>query len=313
MSLLYRRLRLLAILVVVSIQPLAAEPEAFTREDKTRWLLGMLRNATLHASESTAEARHDALNIKIQGCARYPYDEAEKPAAGAHILLEDLYDGLQTGLHCLSGLRPRGPMHPYHHEQARRLVDLMTSPQQKTFQCVEDAMFATAVATSPLGPNQEDAVLPQLRLVDHPGVVVDTYRLGGYLSRRHDDQTYRTFFRLNDAQIFEHRNAKPLRAKGLHRYKNRPGLLFHEVIHWLGHEHSAGQPDLANLYETCCFGGSDYISDPSRNRAYQQKACSILSDEEVWNQSGNPDQQMQIWHYKGYDKLKSAMRADYDS
>jgi hypothetical protein len=174
-------------------------------------------------------------------------------------------------------------------------------------------MFATAVATGPRGSSADDPLYPQLRGVDYPAVVLDTYRLGGILSRQYDDETYRSFFHLEDAQIIEHRHGQPLRPANLHRYRNLAGLLFHETIHWLGHEHSALYPDLTHLYETCCFGGSDYIRDPARNRAHQQTACAILQDEDLWSGGTSPYQQMRVWHHKDYDTLKSRMRADYDS
>ena len=190
---------------------------------------------------------------------------------------------------------------------------LLESDRPKSFRCVEDAMFATAVAISPDGTSIEDPLYRQLRQVSYPAVLLDTYRLGGILSRRQDDRTYRSFFHLADEQILEHRNGQPLRPPNLHRYQDRAGLLFHEMIHWLGHEHSATYPDVAHLYETCCFGGSDYISDPEINRAHQQTACGILKDDQLWSQSDNPYRQMRIWHHKDYDTLKSRMRADYDS
>jgi len=290
-----------------------AEHGAASLQEQTRLLLDALREPVPAATVTADEVRHAPLNLSIRGCGSYPYNEPRQPRVAAQILLDDLRQGLQTGLSCIAGLGPPGNLHDFHRRQARRLVELLSTPQQKTFLCVEDAMFATAVATSPKGTDSDDALLAQLRQVDHPGVIIDTFRLGGFLSRQHDDQTYRTFFHLDDSQIYEHRNAQPLRPKGLHRYSNRASLLFHELVHWLGHEHSATQPDLAHLYETCCFGGSDYISDESRNLVHQLTACRILRDEELWSQSGNPYRQMRLWHYKGYHRLKPAMRDDYDS
>jgi hypothetical protein len=172
-------------------------------------------------------------------------------------------------------------------------------------------MFATAVATGPAPVAADDPLYAQLRDVNHPAVVLDLYRLGGLLSRRFDDETYRNFFHLAEDEILEHRSGQPLRGNNLHRYQDRPSLLFHEVIHWLGHEHSAIFPDVTHLYETCCFGGSDYIDDEELNREHQQTACHILKDDALWSESHSRYRQMRIWHYKGYDTLKSEMRADY--
>ena len=254
-----------------------------------------------------------AVDIRIESCGSYPYGAERDTADSAARLRSDLASGLATGLQCLAGNGPAGRLHPYHEYQAHRLLSLFEAGDTMTFRCVADDMFATAVATSPRPLATDDPLYPQLRKVEHPAVVLDLYRLGGLLSQRFDDDTYRDFFHLADDQILEHRNGQPLRAKSLHRYQNRAALLFHEVIHWLGHEHSAIYPDLTHLYETCCFGGSDYISDESRNLVHQLTACRILRDEELWSQSGNPYRQMRLWHYKGYHRLKPAMRDDYDS
>ena len=257
------------------------------------------------------------INLQTRQCAAYPYSESEDTAAASAVLIDDLARGLETGLRCLSGQGPAGRLHPYHEYQAHRLVSLLENGRAKTFQCVADRMFATAVATSPDGTSVGDPLYGILRQVEFPGVVLDTYRLGGVLSRRLDDRVYRAFFHLADDQIVEHRNGQPLRPANLHRYANRPALLFHETIHWLGHEHSAIYPDMAHLYETCCFGGSDYIDDPTRNAAHQatgkEVLVRILQDDDLWSQSYMPYRQMRIWHHKGYDRLKSAMRRDYAS
>lgn len=254
-----------------------------------------------------------AVELQIRGCSGYPYNEGEDAAGAARLLISDLRSGLETGLQCLAGQGPMGRLHPYHEYQAHRLLSLMENDQPKTFQCVEDAMFATAVATSPKPVTPGDPLHQQLSQVAHPAVVLDTYRLGGILSRNYDDETYRSFFHLRESEILEHRNGQPLRPANLHRYQDRAGLLFHEVIHWLGHQHSATHPDLAHLYETCCFAGSDYISDPERNRRHQQAACRILKDDELWSKSYSRYRQMRLWHHKGYTELKSRMRDDYDS
>lgn len=48
----------------------------------------------------------------------------------------------------------------------------------------------------------------------------------------------------------QHRRGRPARPPNPHRLANRPALLFHEMIHWLGREHTADRPDLAPLYAT---------------------------------------------------------------
>lgn len=252
-----------------------------------------------------------SVGLDIRQCGGYPYEQ-QRPLAAAHrAMLDDLRTGLTAGLNCLVGKGPMGRLHPYHEYQAHRLLNIFEDPQPKTLRCVADQMFATAVATSPKPLDHQDPLARPLSLVEHPGVLIDTYRLGGLLSRTHDDDTFRSFFRLTDEQIYEHRNGQPIRAPSLHRYENRPALLFHEVVHWLGHEHGAIQPDVTHLYETCCFGGSDYIADADRNREYQHTACNILRDDELWSQSYSPYKQMRIWHFKEYGQLKKAMRADY--
>jgi hypothetical protein len=250
--------------------------------------------------------------IAVRGCGAYPYSEpGTEPTAAARQLVSDLVEGLRTGLQCLSGLGPAGRLHSYHEYQAHRLLAVFEDTADKTFQCVEDDMFAAAVATGPRGFSFQDPLFTQLKEVPHPGVVLDTFRLGGILSLRHDDRTYRDFFHLADDQIFEHRNGQPLRPANLHRYLDRPALLFHEVVHWLGHEHSAQYPDLTHLYETCCFGGSDYIADATLNRRYQQRACAILQDDDLWHHGHHRYRQMRVWHHKDYNRLKIDMRADY--
>jgi hypothetical protein len=314
MLLYFKRLCWLGAICIPALQPLSAEPQhPVSVEARTQLLLNALDNGELSAATSGNGLILSGPNLSIEDCDGYPYSKPRGPVPAARLLLDDLRQGLHKGLRCLSGQGPQGELHPYHLYQAGRLLGILEAPQQKTFRCVEDAMFATAVATSPKGVTQDDALFPQLRQIEHPAVIFDTHRLGGFLSRKHDDQTYRSFFHLENEQIFKHRNGQPLRPHGLHRYQDRPSLVFHELIHWLGHEHSALQPDLAHLYETCCFGGSDYISDPARNSAHQRTACDILRDDELWNQYSNPYKRMRLWHYKGYDRLKTLMRSDYDS
>jgi len=298
-------------LLAVSWYGLAESQEVVSLSDRSKAVLAALDAAAL-VDTAEGERSISALSLRLQRCDRYPYSEAASGPHGSRILVEDLKQGLAAGLHCLSGSGPMGRLHPYHKYQAHRLLLLFETEQMKTLKCIEDAMFATAVATSPHGSSVDDPLYRQLSTVEHPAVVIDTYRLGGFLSRQFDDETYRTFFHLADSQIIEHRHGQPLRPANLHRYKNRPALLFHEVIHWLGHEHSALYPDLAHLYETCCFAGSDYIGDAIRNQEHQKAACSILRDDELWSSTHKPYRQMRLWHLKGYGALKREMRADYD-
>ncbi len=289
-----------------------AQAQEFTSlADRSQAVLAALDADALIVT-SAEERSLDSLSLHLQQCRNYPYSETASGVHGSRILIADLRQGLETGMRCLSGDGPMGRLHSYHEYQAHRLLLLFEARQAKTVKCVEDAMFATAVATGPRGSSIEDPLYRQLRTVEHPAIVIDTYRLGGVLSRQFDDETYRSFFHLADSQIIEHRHGQPLRPANLHRYKNRSGLLFHEVIHWLGHEHSALYPDLAHLYETCCFAGSDYIGDARRNREHQETACDILRDDELWSSSHRPYRQMRLWHLKGYDAFKGRMRADYD-
>ena len=76
------------------------------------------------------------------------------------------------------------------------------------------------------------------------------------------------------------------------------------------HVHSSTYPDVVELYETCCFGGDDHIRDADTNRDFQQQACAILRDGELWEV--NRYKQMRLWKYRGYDQLKRNMRAAYD-
>jgi len=279
--------------------------------ERTSLVIEALDPAALIDAPDRQASRLPDVGLRIEHCTQYPYQEQEPSTAAHRKLLDDLRQGLETGLSCLAGKGPMGRLHPYHEYQAHRLLSLFESDTPKTLRCVADRMFATAVATSPKQPDLTDPLVRQLSLVEHPGLVIDTYRLGGLLSRTHDDQTFRTFFHLSDAEIYEHRNGQPIRASTLHRFENRPALLFHEVVHWLGHEHGAIQPDVTHLYETCCFGGSDYIDDAQLNHEYQQTACEILRDDELWSQSYSPYKQMRIWHYKDYGRLKKAMRRSY--
>lgn len=297
------------LLVTVSGHSPAADPEPI--EDRIEALRQRIDPDTAEASSEPGQFRVPGANLRIEQCGDYPYHEPSTPIASARLLVGDLATGLIAGLRCIAGLGPRGRLHPYHVFQARRLLDLLEAPQEKTIRCVQDRMFATAVATPPKGSAHDDPLAGVLSEVSHPAIVIDTFRLGGMLSRRHDEQTYRDFFKLDDAQLFKHRTGQALRLPGLHRTRNRAGLLFHESIHWLGHEHGVEMPDLTFLYETCCFGGSDYIDDPALNRQYRSEACGILKDAELWREAYFPYRQMSVWHHKAYNELKPRMREDY--
>ncbi|MGD2119406.1 MAG: hypothetical protein PVG66_13675 [Chromatiales bacterium] len=250
--------------------------------------------------------------VQVKDCSRYPYYDNHPDPVAHKKLLKDVQRALQTGMQCLIGKGPAGYLNVHHEYQAYRLMQILESKQNKTFQCVADRLYANAVATSPKQPAFTDDSYPLLRRAGYPAVILDTYRIGGLLSTSHDVDTYRDFFNLSDSQIQQHLTGHPLRGGDMHRFENLPALLFHEMVHWLGHEHNAVTPDMAHLYETCCFGGSDFISDPKANAEYQQQACNILKDDELWQASYHKYREMQLWHYKGYDRLKTRMREDYD-
>lgn len=262
------------------------------------------------AIEEAGGLRFAGIELHIRDCGSYPY-HTPNPQAERR-LVQDLANGLHTGLRCLAGKGPNGRLHPYHEYQAHRLLSILESPEAKTFRCVADRIFSNAVASTDRLPPRSDAVYGLLRETGHPAVILDTYRIGGLLSTRHSPDTYRDFFKLDEAQIREHLTGSPLRLNGSHRYRDLPGLLFHEMVHWLGHQHSAIYPDLTHLYETCCFGGSDYIDDEAHNARFQARACKVLRDDQLWSDAYSPYRQMRLWHYKGYDRLKTEMRAHYD-
>ena len=260
----------------------------------------------------TAQQLAEQTGIRVRDCQRYPYHAAEPDPARQMQLLRDIRSALRQGMQCLVGKGPAGYLNVHHEYQAYRLMQILESEQSKTFQCVSDRLYANAVATSPKLPAVDDELYPLMRQTGYPAVILDTYRIGGLLSTSHDIQTYRDFFNLSDSQIQQHLTGHPIRGGDMHRFTNLPALLFHEMVHWLGHEHNAVTPDMAFLYETCCFGGSDYISDAGANSDYQQQACNILKDDELWKATNHKYREMQLWHYKGYDRLKSRMRDDYD-
>lgn len=249
-------------------------------------------------------------DIRIENCNNYPYHNQTSPAQGYVTLANDIRQGLRVGLQCMVGKGPMGPLHPYHRKQAVLMLDILESRQQKTFRCVEDKTFAYAVAKAPPELVKLDDNDKLIRDIPYPGVAIDTYRLSGFLTRKHEPSTYRDFFKLDDHQIAEHLAGNPQRMQRLHRYNNRKELVFHEMVHWLGHAHTNMRPDVVDLYETCCFGGSDFISDPDSNQKFQIRACNILKDSELWDASEK--QQTRLWRKKGYDQLKPDMRKMYD-
>lgn len=249
-------------------------------------------------------------DIKIIGCNNYPYHQNTSLDEGEANLINDLKAGLAKGLRCLAGQGPQGALHPYHLYQGLKLLRLIENGQTKTFKCVEDQVFAYSVAKGPRGQDTGNSMQDILGPLPPYSVILDTYRIGGFISNKHSEDDYRNFFKLKDNQITELLTGTPLRLKGVHRYQDLPALLFHEMVHWLGHTHSNMYPDVTHLYTTCCFGGSDYIEDEAVNEGFQQQACNILKDDELW--SANKYQQMRQWRYKGYDQLKREMRGQYN-
>lgn len=245
-------------------------------------------------------------SIEVKNCSTYPYHSGNQ---GESRLLKHFAQGLQKGLSCLMGNGTAGRLHNFHEQQARQLLSLLNSNEPKQFQCVQDDLFAYAMASSPDQIITDPDLKKRLQTSPRLSIFLDTYRLGGLLSQKFNKQTYENFFNMDREQITEHLTGKPLRLKGLHRYKNLPGLLFHETIHWLGHTHTNLSPDVTFLYETCCFGGSDYINDEEANAEFQARACNILKDDELW--SAGSDRQKEIWKQKGYSRFKREMRRYY--
>jgi len=264
--------------------------------------------ASIQTPASTDKSVFITDSIQVTGCEDYPYHEINQHA-GVKRLVSDLKAGLQHGLQCLSGQAPMGKLHPYHHRQAERLVEVLEDDRPKSLQCVNDKLFAYAMAASPEQKLTDKSLPRQLKGSPRLTILLDTYRIGGLLSQKFDEKTYKEFFKLNKEQIAQQFIGKPLRLESMHRYENLPELLFHEVIHWLGHTHSSIYPDLTFLYDTCCFGGSEYIKDDSINASFQNRACNILKDDELW--TAYRYQQMRLWQHKGYDQLKREMRDYY--
>ncbi|GAA0396812.1 hypothetical protein GCM10009133_02370 [Cocleimonas flava] len=327
------------ILLSVISQPSNASEPLLTEPSATIKISPALHTVSISQSQGKQSENLPLLNVdeihfQIQDCEDYPYhandnhnnDQAQNESGfqyavnknsdsnkhniGKTKLLRDIKQGLETGLQCLAGNSPAGKLHPYHEEQALRLIKILNSKQAKTFRCVKDKTFAYAISTLPSDKQAQLKKDDITRTIRYPGVIVDTYRIGGFISDKFNAETYRNFFKLNEEQIAEISNGKPVHLDTMHRYKNRSSLMFHEMIHWLGHEHSSINPDVTDLYDTCCFGGSDHITDNIANKKYQTKACNILKDKELWE--ANSYKKMQLWHFKEYDQLKREMRSSYD-
>ena len=302
-------LLLLSSLLIASA-PSVSAASAPSFEQRLTTFLTKLSQPIL-ASSSHKQVSIPSANIQYQGCQNYPYHNTGSTQTSHKVLTNDIKQGLEKGLSCLAGKSPAGQLHPYHEYQALKLMKVLESDKIKTVRCVEDEIFAYAIANTPANPHRKPH--PQDKLtagLPYPGILVDTFRLSGSISNKHDEATYRDFYNLDDEQINVINTGKPLKLEGMHRYIKRDGLMFHEMIHWLGHEHSSIYPDTTHLYETCCFGGSDFISDETKNKNFQQQACNILKDDELWGKSKY--QQMRLWKYKEYDQLKRAMRGYSD-
>lgn len=300
---------LLAMLLMLEGAP-AQTPQPL--EQRIDEVLALFERATIESPDNAQVQSVAQPRIELHDCADYPYASHGPDKANIQALLTDLSKGLRRGLQCLSGQGPAGKLHRYHYYQAHRLTEIWESTKTKSFVCVSDQMPATAIATRQQPPEPDDYLYRMLTKEPHPAVVLDTYRIGGLLSRNHSLKVYREFFKLDQEQIEEHLTGHPIRLEGMHRYQDLPALLFHEMVHWLGHTHSSIYPDLVHLYETCCFGGSDYINDARTNQNFQQQACAILKDRELWDDAYHPYKQAQLWHYKEYDQLKREMRLAYD-
>jgi len=259
-----------------------------------------------HIGKSITQTSFITQSLSVTQCANYPY---HGEMHGVERLVKHLSEGIQQGISCLAGKSSAGRLHEFHEKKARELLAILISDQPKSLQCVSDELFAYAMAVSP--HQQVSSVELKKKISNSPQLTIflDTFRIGGLLSKRFDEKTYQDFFKLSDNQINEHLTSQPLRMKGLHRYQNLPALLFHETVHWLGATHTNLGPDLTFLYETCCFGGSDFIASDALNTGFQTAACNILKDDELW--SAGPEQQKKIWKDKGYRKLKTTMRQFY--
>ena len=288
------RLYLYSLLIVQLIMP----AHAGDGQGMNSGIAGLLEELEQTQWEPTLSGNRQTLvlgeRIRIEDCQSYPYHDNRHGTEGYLKLADDLRHGLEQGLTCMAGQGPAGSLHPYHERNAGRLVDLLNNDSGKILACVEDQTFAYAIAHPAKSPAMSHEVL------------IDTYRISGFLSRRFERATYRDFFKLSEPLIEDHLTGKPLHLDGMHRYRDLPGLVFHELTHWLGYEHTNLTVDVVDLYEVCCFGGSDHISDDEVNRGFQQRACSILKDAELWD--ADEETRKQLWHDKGYYRLKREIR-----
>ena len=288
------RTRLLFCIAVLALTSARAEP-ARDLENRIDSTIDTLKNARWE--ETISGTRLSLILgglIILDECQSYPYHDNRHGSEGFSRLASDLRAGLRQGLQCMAGNGPDGVLHPWHAENARRLVNLLNDDTVKTLSCVEDETFAYAVAYPARSAGRPNEIL------------IDTYRISGFLSRRFDRDTYRDFFNMSEPLIEDHLTGKPLHLDGMHRYRNLPALMFHEVTHWLGYEHTNLAPDVVDLYEICCFGGSEHIDDAETNRRFQAEACKILKDTELWD--ANETIRKQLWDEKGYFRLKRDIR-----
>ena len=284
--------------LIISVVLVVMPPDARGEDGNRLEIAVLLENLGKTQWEESVTGRKEALvlggRIRIEDCQNYPYHDNSRDAEGFLKLAADLRQGVEQGLVCMAGLGPAGSLHPYHAVNARRLADLLNDETGKILSCVEDQTFAYAIAHPAKSPAMSHEVL------------IDTYRISGFLSRRFERATYRDFFKLSEPLIEDHLTGKPLHLDGMHRYRDLPGLVFHELTHWLGYEHTNLTVDVVDLYEVCCFGGSDHISDDEVNRGFQQRACSILRDAELWD--ADEDTRKQLWHDRNYYLLKRQIR-----
>lgn len=297
------------LLVTVTVALTAFQSQASNLQntlDSSHRIKQLMDSFRLADSQNKTASVTDSL--QINDCHDYPYHNNLQPA-GNQRLVEDLKQGLQQGLMCLTGKGPMGQLHPYHHAQALRLISTFEDKQPKLLQCVRDELFAYAMAKSTQQKISDAKLAEKLQKSPDLSIFLDTYRIGGLLSQKFKPETYKLFFKLDQDEITQHLTGKPMKLEGIQRYENLPGLLFHETVHWLGHWHTNINPDITFLYETCCFGGSEYINDEQVNAQFQNRACNILKDKELW--SAHPYKKMRIWHHKEYDLLKREMRDYY--
>lgn len=248
-------------------------------------------------------------NMVLENCEDYPYMETKAYASEGYVqMLDHIKTGLNKGLQCLAGMgSSSGKLHDFHRREALKLMEIIESKKRKTLRCVKDEIFAFAVSKGKATKNSIsdtsnlDAYLQDL---DHPGIVFDLFRIGGYLSQKHDMKTLVEFYGFEEAQASQHLAGRLLQEN--HRYGDLAGLHFHEMIHWLGHEHSIIEPDVTFLYDTCCFDGSDFIDNNEVNKKFQKRACDILRDDELWSVSGID--RKNVWQAKNYGQIKIDMK-----